>query len=44
MLARGQKVVSDIDMWHKRIDHVNYQRLQDLQSKNVVFGLKKFSG
>ena len=28
----------------KRIGHVNYQRLQDLQSKQVVFGLPKFSG
>ena len=42
--AKGQKVESDIDLWHKRIGHVNYQRLQDLQSKLVVFGLPKFSG
>ena len=33
MFARGQKAESDIDLWHKRIGHVNYQRLQDLQSK-----------
>ena len=44
MFAKGQKVESDIDLWHKRIGHVNYQRLQDLQSKQVVFGLPKFSG
>ena len=31
-------------MWHKRIYHFNYQRLQDLQSKQVVFGLPEFSG
>ena len=43
MFAKGQKVKSDIDLWHKRIDHVNYQRLQDLQSKQVVFGLPKLS-
>ena len=29
----------DIDLWHKRIGHVNYQRLQNLQLKQVVFGL-----
>ena len=44
MFAKGQKVESDIDLWHKRIGHVNYQRLQDLQTKQVVFGLPKFSG
>ena len=44
MFAKGQKVESDIDLWHKRIAHVNYQRLPDLQSKQVVFGLPKFSG
>ena len=44
MFAKGQKAESDIDLWHKRIGHVNYQRLQDLQSKQVVFELPKFSG
>ena len=44
MFAKGQKVESDINLWHKQIGHVNYQRLQDLQSKQVVFGLPKFSG
>ena len=34
----------DIDLWQKRIGQVNYQPLQDLQSKQVVFGLPKFSG
>ena len=33
MFAKGQKVESDIDLWHKRIGHVNYQRFQDLHSK-----------
>ena len=44
LFAKGQKVESDIDLWHKRIGHVNYRRLQDLQKKQVVFGLPKFSG
>ena len=44
LFTKGQKVESDIDLWHKQISHVNYQRLRDLQSKQVVFGLSKFSG
>ena len=44
LFAEGQKVESNIDLWHKRVGHVNYQRLQDLQSKQVVFRLPKFSG
>ena len=27
MFAKGQKVESDINLWHKQIGHVNYQRL-----------------
>ena len=44
MFTKGQKVESDINLWHKRIGNVNYQRRKDLQSKQVVFGLPKFSG
>jgi hypothetical protein len=44
LIAKGQKAESDIDLWHKRIGHVNYQRLQDLQTRQVVLGLPKFSG
>jgi hypothetical protein len=44
LFAKEQKAESDIDLWHKRIDHVNYRRLQDLQTKQVVLGLPKFSG
>ena len=43
LFAKGQKVESDIDLWHKRIGQINYQRLQDLQSKQVAFGLPKLS-
>ena len=28
MFAKGQKAESDIDLWHKRIGHVNYQRFK----------------
>ena len=44
MFAKGQKLQSDIDLWHKQMGHVNYKQLQDLESKQVVFGLPKFSG
>jgi hypothetical protein len=44
LFAKAQKTMSDIDLWHKRIGHVNFQRLQDLQTKQVVFSLPKFSG
>ena len=37
MLVKGQKLELDIGLWHKQIG------LQDLQSKQVVFGLPKFS-
>jgi hypothetical protein len=43
MYARGQKVETDIDLWHKRFGHVNFTRLQDMQSKKLVFGPLKFS-
>jgi hypothetical protein len=42
LFAKGQNAESDIDLWHKRIGYVNYQRLQDLQTKQVVLGLPKF--
>ena len=44
LFAKGQKVESDIDLWHKQIGHDNYQRLQELQTKQVVIGLSKISG
>jgi hypothetical protein len=32
LFAKGQKAKSDIDLWHKWIGHVNFRRLQDLQT------------
>ena len=43
-IIKGQKVESDIDLWNKQIGHVNFQQLQELQAKQFVFGLPKFSG
>ncbi len=35
-------VVADTDIWHKRIGHVNMQRLKLMQNKEIVTGLPKF--
>ena len=43
MFARGQKVKSDIDLWHKRFGHANFPRLREMLTKNIMFGLPKFS-
>ena len=42
MFAHGTSVVADIDIWHKRIGHVNVQRLKSMQAQNIVAGLPKF--
>ena len=34
----------DIDLWHKRFGHINFPQLQEMQMKNIVFRLPKFSG
>ena len=42
MFANGSRVVVDTDIWHKKIGHVNMQRLKLMQSKEIVTGLPKF--
>ena len=44
MFAQGFGVVADIDIWHKRIGHVNVQRLKTMQSQELVTGLPTFKG
>ena len=39
MYAEGLKTETNIELWHKRIGHVNLQRLRGMQSKGVVIGL-----
>ena len=34
--------ITDIDIWHKIIGHVNVQWLKTMQSQNVVAGLPNF--
>ncbi len=42
MFANGYGVVADTNIWHKRIGHVNMQRLKLMQSKEIFIGLPKF--
>ena len=44
LFVKGQKVELDIDLWHKQFGHVNFLRLCEMQTKSIVFGLRKFSG
>ena len=41
MYAKGLKVESNIELWHKRTAHV-LQRLRAMQRKGVVIGLPTF--
>ena len=42
IFAQGTSVVADIKIWHKRIGHVNVQRLTTMQNHNIVIGISKF--
>ena len=42
MFAHGAGVVADVEIWHKRIGHVNVQRLKTMQSQELVTGLPAF--
>ena len=33
---------SDIELWHKRISHINLDKLKAMKSKGVVIGLPTF--
>ena len=43
MFAKGHKVDADIELWHKRICHINLQKLKGMQSKGVVIRLPTFT-
>ncbi|MCO5576730.1 hypothetical protein L7F22_030547 [Adiantum nelumboides] len=36
MYAQGASVILDVDIWHKRIGHVNPQRLKSMQAQEIV--------
>ena len=42
MFAKSTKVDSDIELWHKRIGHINLNKLKVMQSKGVVIVLPTF--
>ena len=42
MYAQGARVIADVDIWHKRIGHVNPQRLKSMQTQGIVIGLPNF--
>jgi transposase InsO family protein len=42
MLFTHGKGVEDIGIWHKRVGHVNLQRLKLMEKQNLVGGLPKF--
>ena len=42
MFVHGASVIADVDIWHKRIGHVNLQKLKLMQSKEIVIELPKF--
>jgi hypothetical protein len=50
LVAKGKKegrlftMEVNNDLWHKRIRHVNLQKLKDMLSRNLVSGLPLFRG
>ena len=42
MYAKGPKVDTNIELWHKRINHINLQKLKGMLSKGVVIRLLTF--
>ena len=42
MFAKTTKVNSDIELWHKRISHINLNKLKVMQSKVVFIKLPTF--
>ena len=36
MFAKSTKIDSDIEFWHKKIGHINLNKLKAMQSKRVV--------
>ena len=43
MYAKGRKADTDIELWHKQIDHINLQKLKGMQSKGVVIRIPTFT-
>ena len=42
MFAKSTKANSNIELWHRRIGHINLNKLKAMNSKGVVIGLPTF--
>ena len=42
MHAKGRKTETNIELWHKRICHINLQQLRGMQSNGVIIRLSTF--
>ena len=42
MFAHGRSVIVDIEIWHKRIGHMNIHKLNTMQMQRITAGLPKF--
>ena len=42
MFAKSTKTDSDIQLWHKRVGHINLNKLKAMKSKGVVIVLPTF--
>ena len=42
MYAKDQRANTDIELWHKRIGHINLQKLKGMQLKGVIIGFPTF--
>ena len=42
MFAHGRGVIAYIEIWHKRIGHVNIQMLKSTQTQSIIARLQKF--
>ena len=43
LFTRKNAVIFDMDIWHKRIGHVNVQRLKAMESKRIMTVLPRFA-
>ena len=42
--SHDNKSIAQLDLWHKRLGHVNVQKLKQMQYGDVVHGLPNFKG
>ena len=42
MITKSPKANTDIELWHKRIGHMNLNKVKGMQSKGAVIGLPTF--